>query len=72
MDTSVTNDELRSTAASLRMTPADIRLISGPLGKAVKVKGQRVQAVDRQQLTELSEALRRDTMADYVEKYPGG
>lgn len=72
VDKSVTDSELRSTATSLRVTPGDIRLISAPLGKAARVRGQRVQTVDRQQLAELSEALRRDTMADYVKKYPGG
>lgn len=51
---------------------AVVRLISAPLGKASRVRGKRVQAMDRQQLGELSEALRRDAMADYVAKYPGG
>ncbi len=72
VDTSVTNSELRSTATSLRVTPGDIRMISAPLGKATRVKGQRVQIVDPAQLAELSEALQKDTMADYVEKHPGG
>jgi polyisoprenyl-teichoic acid--peptidoglycan teichoic acid transferase len=72
VDRTLTNGELRSTAASLRLTPNDITLISAPLGKEQRMRGQRVYAVDRVKLAELSEALRTDTMAAYVKKYPQG
>jgi polyisoprenyl-teichoic acid--peptidoglycan teichoic acid transferase len=72
VDKSLTNAELRATAASLRMKPSGITLISAPLGKETKVKGQRVHTIDRARLAELSQALRQDTMAEYVKKYPRG
>ena len=72
MDKTLTNGELRTTAASLRLSPSDITLISAPLGKPRKLKGQTVYAVDKVRLGELSQALRTDTMAAYVKKYPQG
>ena len=71
MDKSLTNAELRATAASLRMKPerhhADFRTDGK---KERSVKGQRGYTIDRAKLAELSDALRKDTMADYVKKYP--
>ena len=72
VDKTLTNGELRSTAASLRLTPDDITLISAPLGKQRKIGRQEVYTVDRAKLAELSQALRTDTMAAYVKKYPQG
>ena len=73
VDKTLTNGELRTTAASLRLSPSDITLISAPLGKPRKIKGgQTVYAVDKVRLGELSHALRTDTMAAYVKKYPQG
>ena len=72
VDKSLTNAELRSTATSLRMKPDNITLITVPLGKERTVKGQKGYPVDQRQLVELTDALRKDTMADYVKKYPGG
>ena len=37
-----------------------------------KINGQQVYTVDRARLAELSQALRTDTMAAYVKKYPQG
>jgi hypothetical protein len=72
VDKTLTNGELRSTAASLRLTPGDITLISAPLGRQRRIDGQQVYLVDQSQLAELSQALRTDTMAAYVKKYPQG
>jgi LCP family protein required for cell wall assembly len=70
VDKTLNNGEIRSTAMSIRMKPKDITLIS-PLGKERKVKGQdMVYQLDRQPLDELSEALRKDTMAEYVKTHP--
>ena len=72
VDKGMTNAELRFTATSLRMKPDNVTLISLPTEKKERsVKGQRGYAVDRVQLAELSQALRTDTMADYVKKYAG-
>jgi len=65
VDKTLTNDEIRSTAASIRMKPSAITLISVPL----KTKGNDAYAVDRRQLADLSQALREDTMADYVKSH---
>ena len=72
VDKTLTNGELRSTAASLRLTPNDITLISAPLGRQRRIGGQDVYLVDRAKLAELTKALQTDTMAAYVEKYPQG
>jgi LCP family protein required for cell wall assembly len=70
VDKTLNNGEIRSTAMSIRMKPKDITLIS-PLGKERKVKGQgMVYQLDRRPLDELSEALRKDTMAEYVKTHP--
>ncbi|MET1006093.1 MAG: LCP family protein [Propionibacteriaceae bacterium] len=66
VDNDLTDSELRSTALSLRLKPSDIKLISVPLEPERKVKGLTTSPVDQQRLTELSNALRKDTMADYV------
>ena len=72
VDNDLTDSELRSTAVSLRLGPGDIATLSLPLGQQSRVGGQRVRRVDRSQLEQLSQALRKDTMADYVKKHPGG
>ena len=73
VDKTLSNAELRSTAASLRMKPSSIVLISAP-GVERKIKGQRLPGyeVDPVQIAELSQAMRKDTMAEYVKKYPRG
>jgi LCP family protein required for cell wall assembly len=70
VDKSLTNAELRATATSLRLKPSDITLISAPLVKQRSNKA--VYTVDRRRLAELTEALRKDRMAEYVKKYPRG
>jgi polyisoprenyl-teichoic acid--peptidoglycan teichoic acid transferase len=72
VDKSLSNAELRATAASLRMRPSGITLLSAPVGKERRIKGQRVHTIDQGRLAELSQALRKDTMAEYVKKYPRG
>jgi LCP family protein required for cell wall assembly len=72
VDKSLTNAELRATATSLRMKPSDITVITAPLGKERKANGLRGYSVDQRQLAELSQAMRKDTMAEYVKKYPAG
>jgi len=67
VDKNLANEEIRSTATSIRMKPSDITLISVPLAK--KAKGNGAYAVDDQQLAELSQALRKDTMAEYVKSH---
>ena len=72
VDKSFSNAELRATATSLRMKPSDVTLITAPVGNQRTIKGQKVYTINQLQLSDLSQALRKDTMADYVKKYPGG
>jgi hypothetical protein len=48
------------------MKPKGITLISIPLEKERKLKRQRVYPVNAGQVDRLSQALRKDTMAEYV------
>lgn len=58
VDDALSDSELRSTALSLRLKPADITLLAMPAqAKAAK---------------QLSNAMRTDTMAAYVKDHPGG
>ena len=68
VDKTLKNTELRSTAAALRLKPKDVTLLSAPLGP----ERNGTYPIDRNKLDELSEALRKDTMAEYVKHYPGG
>jgi LCP family protein required for cell wall assembly len=71
VDKSLTNAELRATATSLRMKPENITLISVPLETKVRtINRQRVYRVDQGKLAELTEAMRKDTMAEYVKNNP--
>ncbi len=72
VDNALSDRELRSTALSLRLKPENIQLLTVPLGKPGKVDGRTAERVDPAQMRELSEALRKDTMSDYVKKYPRG
>jgi polyisoprenyl-teichoic acid--peptidoglycan teichoic acid transferase len=72
VDKTLTNVEIRSTTASIRMKPSDITLMSAPLGKQRKINGEPIYTVDRQQLGELGQALRKDTMAEYLKTHPVG
>jgi LCP family protein required for cell wall assembly len=64
VDKTLTNAEVRSTALSIRMKPKDITLISIP------VKDESKGVVDDPLIAELSQALRKDTMAEYVKTHP--
>jgi LCP family protein required for cell wall assembly len=66
VDKTLTNSEVRSTALSVRMKPNDITLIPLP----VMNERRGVYPVDNGQLAELSKALRKDTMAEFVKSHP--
>ena len=72
VDKALSDGEMRTTAASLRLTPGDITMMTAPLGKSRKTGGLTVYPVDRAQLSELTQALRKDTMTEYVRRYPPG
>ena len=73
VDNSLTDEEIRRTALSLRLQSDDIELLQAPLsGFDTSPDGQSIDVVDTEQLAELSEALEQDTMDAYVQKYPKG
>ena len=72
VDKGLTNSRIRSTVLSLRLSNKDVHLSQAPVsGKATK-KGQRVDVVDKAKLADLRTALRRDTVHEYLAKYPQG
>jgi len=71
VDNDLTDSELRSTAVSLRLKPSEIKLISIPV-RPGRQDQKPVYNVDKDQLKDLSHALRKDTMPDYMEKYEQG
>ncbi len=73
VDNSLTDDEIRNTALSLRLSGKDIELMQAPLaGFGTAPDGQSIDVVDTAKLDELSKALKNDTIADYIAKYPEG
>jgi len=69
VDKTLTNGDIRSTAMSIRMKPRDITLMSAP-GASGRYKGQDAYKLNPAQLDELKQALRKDTMREYVKTYP--
>jgi polyisoprenyl-teichoic acid--peptidoglycan teichoic acid transferase len=73
VDNSLTDDEIRRTALSLRLDAQDISLIQAPIsGFGTTPDGQSIDVVDTARMAELAKALKTDTMDAYVEKYPQG
>ena len=72
VDNSLSDDEIRRTALSLRLDAEDINLMQAPISGFGTVNGQSIDVVDTAKLAELARALKSDTMADYVKKYPEG
>jgi LCP family protein required for cell wall assembly len=69
VDKTLNNAEIRATALSIRMKPSDITLMPAP-GAPRRIKGQDVYKLNAAQLADLRQALRKDTMAEYVKTYP--
>jgi LCP family protein required for cell wall assembly len=73
VDNSLTDDEIRRTALSLRLDASDIELLQAPIsGFGTSPDGQSIDVVDTARLAELARALKTDTMDAYVKKYPQG
>ena len=70
VDNELGDSELRSTAVSLRLRPANIQLLAVPTDDATKVDGKRGVPLDQAQFKALKNALRTDKMGDYVKEYP--
>jgi LCP family protein required for cell wall assembly len=73
VDSSLTDDEIRRTALSLRLQVEDIALLQAPIsGFGTTSDGQSIDIVDTARMVELGKALKTDTMDSYVKKYPQG
>ena len=71
MNEELTPEVLRTTALSLRLTPADIASVQAPVARFDRSPdGQSIDVVDKAQMKRLAKALRDDTMASYVRAYP--
>lgn len=71
VDSELSDSTIRSTALSLRMTGNDVRQLQAPISGFATVRGQSIDVVDRGQLKELSRALQKDTVEDYLHQHPG-
>ena len=72
VDNSLSDDEIRRTAVSLRLSSKNIELMQAPLSGFGTAEGQSIDVVDQARLAELSKALKNDTVEDYLKKYPEG
>ena len=73
VDNSLTDSETVRTALSLRLTGEDIALLQAPIsGLSTTGDGQSIDVVDKAKMAELSSALKKDRMSEYLKKYPQG
>jgi polyisoprenyl-teichoic acid--peptidoglycan teichoic acid transferase len=73
VDNGLSDAEIRRTALSLRLTGKDIQLLQAPIsGFETTGDGQSIDVVDTAKLAELSEAMKKDKLSEYVKKYPQG
>lgn len=73
VDNGLTDAKIRGTALSLRLSGSDIELLQAPLaGFGTSADGASIDLVDTAKLAELSTALKKDKVADYLKKYPQG
>lgn len=73
VDQTLPSSEVKNLVYGLRISETGaIHSLQAPItGFGTSADGQSIALVDETQLAELSEALRTDTMADYVAKHPG-
>jgi polyisoprenyl-teichoic acid--peptidoglycan teichoic acid transferase len=73
VDNGLTEGEIRRAALSLRLTGKDIELLQAPVsGFGTTGDGQSIDVVDTAKMSEMSTALKKDKLADYMKKYPQG
>jgi LCP family protein required for cell wall assembly len=72
VDNSLTDDEIRQTALSLRLDADDVNLLQAPISGFGTANGQSIDIVDTARMAELAKALKTDTMDAYIKKYPQG
>jgi len=73
VDNDLSDEEIKRTAHSLRLSGKDIDLLQAPIsGFASTGDGQSIDVVDTAKMAELSSAMKKDKLSEYVKKYPQG
>jgi LCP family protein required for cell wall assembly len=73
VDNGLTEAEIRRAALSLRLTGKDIELMQAPIsGFSTAGDGQSIDVVDKAKMAEMSAALKKDKLSEYLKKYPQG
>jgi polyisoprenyl-teichoic acid--peptidoglycan teichoic acid transferase len=73
VDNDLSDEEITRTAHSLRLTGKNIELLQAPIsGFAMTGNGQSIDVVDTAKMAELSRAMKKDKLSEYVKKYPQG
>jgi LCP family protein required for cell wall assembly len=73
VDNDLSDEEITRTAHSLRLTGKDIDLLQAPIsGFTTTGDGQSIDVVDTAKMAELSSAMKKDKLSEYVKKYPQG
>jgi LCP family protein required for cell wall assembly len=73
VDRSLSDDEIRRTALSLRLNVDEVEGVQAPIsGFGTTSDGQSIDIVDEAKMAELGKALKTDTVDEYVKKYPQG
>jgi polyisoprenyl-teichoic acid--peptidoglycan teichoic acid transferase len=73
VDRSLTDEEIRRTALSLRLNVDEVEGLQAPIsGFGTTSDGQSIDLVDTAKMAELGKALKTDTVDEYVKKYPQG
>jgi polyisoprenyl-teichoic acid--peptidoglycan teichoic acid transferase len=73
VDNDLSDEEITRTVHSLRLTGKDIELLQAPIsGFATTGDGQSIDVVDTAKMAELSRAMKKDKLSEYVKKYPQG
>ncbi len=70
VDHSLSDDDIRKTALSLRLDVEDIDLMQAPLAGFGSAGGESIDLVDTEKMTERSQALEDDTLGAYLKKHP--
>jgi LCP family protein required for cell wall assembly len=72
VDSSLSNDEIRVTALSLRLSGDDIETVQAPIsGYGTTATGESIDVVDQAELDKLATALRDDKLSSYVKQSSG-
>lgn len=71
VDATLTDDEIRRTALSMRISQSgDIVSMQAPMYGFGTAGDQAIDIVDEKQMAAMAEAMRNDKLSDYLSTYP--